>query len=153
MVQLIGNFDWVSLCLPTVPWGKSTRKMQFFRKVRNIIHRVNTRRFFFLFFFPFFAFRCSNLYVISSDVVRIICWMVRNGRIPKKWFFDETVRPIEKKDSQTIKNEQWTLVVRVRECFECARVLFDRVLLIVQRMFFYWSRVPSWKGAAKGKGD
>jgi len=34
MVQLIGNFDFGALCLPTVPWGKSTRKMQFFRKVR-----------------------------------------------------------------------------------------------------------------------
>lgn len=33
MVQLIGNFDFAALCLPTVPWGKSTRKMQFFRKV------------------------------------------------------------------------------------------------------------------------
>ena len=33
MVQLIGNFDFLALCLPTVPWGKSTRKMQFFRKV------------------------------------------------------------------------------------------------------------------------
>jgi NCS2 family nucleobase:cation symporter-2 len=32
MVQLIGNFDFAALCLPTVPWGKSTRKMQFFRK-------------------------------------------------------------------------------------------------------------------------
>merc|ERR1712164_97248 len=32
MVQLIGNFDFGALCLPTVPWGKSTRKMQFFRK-------------------------------------------------------------------------------------------------------------------------
>jgi hypothetical protein len=30
MAMLVGNFEWGALCMPTVPWGKSTRKMPFF---------------------------------------------------------------------------------------------------------------------------
>ena len=30
MEKLVGNFEWGALCMPTVPWGKSTRKMPFF---------------------------------------------------------------------------------------------------------------------------
>ncbi|ACO69125.1 Nucleobase:Cation symporter-2 family [Micromonas commoda] len=30
--KLIGDYDWGALCLPTVPWAKSTRKMPFFAR-------------------------------------------------------------------------------------------------------------------------
>ena len=30
--KLIGDYDWGALCLPTVPWSKSTRKMPFFAR-------------------------------------------------------------------------------------------------------------------------
>lgn len=30
MDKVVGDFEWGALCLPTVPWGKSTRKMPFF---------------------------------------------------------------------------------------------------------------------------
>jgi len=30
MVQLVGDFDWKALCMPTLPWSTSTRKMPFF---------------------------------------------------------------------------------------------------------------------------
>ena len=30
--KLIGDYDWGALCLPTVPWSKTTRKMPFFAR-------------------------------------------------------------------------------------------------------------------------
>jgi len=30
MEKVVGNFDWGALCMPTLPWVKSTRKMPFF---------------------------------------------------------------------------------------------------------------------------
>lgn len=30
MDKIIGNFEWGALCMPTLPWGTSTRKMPFF---------------------------------------------------------------------------------------------------------------------------
>ena len=34
--KLIGDYDWGALCLPTVPWSKSTRKMPFFARNDDI---------------------------------------------------------------------------------------------------------------------
>ena len=30
MDKVVGNFDWGALCMPTLPWSTSVRKMPFF---------------------------------------------------------------------------------------------------------------------------
>ena len=65
MVQLIGNFDFAALCLPTVPWGKSTRKMQFFRKV--IVQIPDRSVLFFESFFRVCFCGCRIIFFFSSN--------------------------------------------------------------------------------------
>lgn len=71
MVQLIGNFDFAALCLPTVPWGKSTRKMQFFRKVYHNHLQIDRYRccFFESFFLMCLFLRPGSIYFFSSPPI------------------------------------------------------------------------------------
>ena len=67
MVQLIGNFDFAALCLPTVPWGKSTRKMQFFRKVLYNHLQIDRSILFFESFFLVSVFAAVDLFFLFSS--------------------------------------------------------------------------------------
>ena len=67
MVQLIGNFDFAALCLPTVPWGKSTRKMQFFRKVLYNHLQIDRSILFFESFFLMSVFVAVDLFFLFSS--------------------------------------------------------------------------------------
>ena len=69
MVQLIGNFDFAALCLPTVPWGKSTRKMQFFRKVYHNHLQIDRYRCCFLNRSSSCLFLRPSIYFFSSPPI------------------------------------------------------------------------------------